>query len=128
MQEHALLAWLVAELGDDMESCYERPGDGKRAPAREPTSGGPVRLQPRSGPRRQPERAGAGDWPRFQLALACVSERLEADAGRGRDLVAEARDWLGSYPDERVSADGVIRFFRELEPSMKVFLSYTSIR
>ena len=94
MQEHALLAWLVAELGDDMESCYER----------------------------QPEEAAAGDWPRFQLALACVSERFEAydGAGRGRDLLADARDRLGGPPRERVSADGVIRFFQELKPSMKV--------
>eukprot|EP00445_Apocalathium_hangoei_P088340 CAMPEP_0204217910 /NCGR_PEP_ID=MMETSP0361-20130328/79235_1 /ASSEMBLY_ACC=CAM_ASM_000343 /TAXON_ID=268821 /ORGANISM="Scrippsiella Hangoei, Strain SHTV-5" /LENGTH=491 /DNA_ID=CAMNT_0051182975 /DNA_START=44 /DNA_END=1515 /DNA_ORIENTATION=+ len=95
-QEHSILAYAIAELGEHTLQCVNASG--------------------------RPAAALAGGSGRFAQARRCLGEvfGIFAKEARGMDFITDAHDWLGGYPYDWVRTDEVIRFMRrEVQPSMK---------
>lgn len=90
-QEEATVAWLMSELG---EECITKQHE---------------------------QLEGLVDFGRFEKVFACVRRVSTAfSAGRGMDLLTDARDWLGGFPYEWVTTEEVVRFFRNHKRPMKL--------
>lgn len=91
-KEQDVLIWLMAQLRD---RCLAAPSQ----------------LTP----------ADRAEFPGFQELSRCADVFFTTYAsGRGMDAITDARDWLGGYPYEWITAEEVVEFFGRLDPPMQV--------